>query len=186
MSTLKITTILMFTLGLMVAGCEDDKKSISNPPSTSNNTTNNPNPANNDNEDHTHGSDGDDAKNSAKSGVMQGNWRVGKLDADNTPVMKFSLIHDEGAPEADGDYILFSGFDEYYHGTTGTDIKAKMQGEFMVATFNPTPDAEQLFTVKVSKKLADGQYEGTFSSVDMAVNFPVSIVLQDLDSPNDQ
>ena len=186
MNTLKLTTLLIFTLGFMATGCGDDKKSISNPAPTPNNTTAN-NTSNNSNNDNGHGADNNgDVKNSTKPGVMQGNWRVGKLDADNTPVMKFSLIHDEGAPEADGDYILFTGFDEYYHGVTGTDIKAKMQGEFMVATFNPTPDAEQLFTVKASKKVADGQYEGTFSSVDGAITFPVSIVLQDLDSPNDQ
>lgn len=184
MSTLKIATILMLALGLMVAGCDDDKKSISNPPPTSNNPdTNNPT----DEDVHGHGGDGKgDIENSTKPGVMQGNWRVGKLDADNTPVMKFSLIHDEGAPEAEGDYILFEGFDEYYHGVTGTDIKAKMNGEVMVVTFNPTPDTEQLYTVTANKKLADGQYEGTFTSVDMAVNFPVSIVIQDLDSPSGQ
>ena len=178
--TLSLLLLLVMTsVGLVACDSDQNQKITAKPKPNNNHNHEGP-----EEEPNGHGSDIErEVENLPKVGVMQGNWRVGRLDADNTPVMNISLIHDEGTPEADGDYTLFEGFDEYYHGTTGTDIKATMQGDVLTITFNPTPDPEQRFTIRTTRKVEDNRFEGTFTSADNAVNFQVSVARQVFNDP---
>lgn len=193
--TAKLLMLTLFAATLVVSACEDDKQTITTPSSNTNNTnTNNANNAEPDPGAQGEGPDENEEENSTKPGVMQGNWRITLNDADNTPVIKLSLIHDEGAAEATGDYILFDGFDklvfqgmatpdaaESYHGTTGTDIKATMSGDVFTITFNPTADPEQRFTIKSTSRTGEGQYSAELTSVDQAIKAQVNITLQVFD-----
>lgn len=165
---LMILLLLSLNTSLLV-GCSDDEKKTLNQQKTTD--ENQP-----DDEKLGHGTDKDVEENSAEPGALQGVWRVVKTDVDKTPVVRVSIIQDEGSIEGTGDFIAQAGLGENFQGLTGTLMKVTGQDAGFTFTFNPTNDSQEVYTVTASSKVDDNTFSGTFASKTNTFNFPVQII----------
>ncbi|MFB9886351.1 VWA domain-containing protein [Balneatrix alpica] len=136
---------------------------------------------------------GQESSQLTPAGPLQANWRIALHNVDNTPVLKVALLQDQQASEAHGDYTLFSGFDQllnslnnlhatenpnFWHGQSGTDIRANLTPRGPVFHFNPTEDAQQRFSIHSLQALGQDSYLGVLSSADNTIKAEVVIQRQ--------
>ena len=165
-----MTTLFMMLLALSIAltGCEEEEnKQVTKKPDVNNKDGD---------KDPTHDVDKDVEDNAAKPSVLQGTWRILKTDVDETPVVRVSIIMDDGAKEGSGDFTAQVGLGENFQGIAKNLDTVASNGDGFSLTFNPTNDQTEVYTVKTSSKIDENTFEGNFTSKTGTFNFPVKIL----------
>jgi hypothetical protein len=84
-------------------------------------------------------------------GFMNGSWRVAKA-SDDTPVVYFDVLQDEGDPLVEGDYLMGVGL---YNGTLdggyGPVAESSFDGTTLTIKWNPTPQDSEMLTLSATK-----------------------------------
>lgn len=163
-----ILVLAMFSVAMPLTGCEDDK----NPSLDKKKPVDNPDM----HQDKEHKTDKAVENNAKKPSSFQGTWLVNKDDADETPVVRVSIIQNEGDDTGFGDFYAQAALGEIYEGESGDLMGMESTADGFSFTFNPTTDLTEEYSVKTQKKIDDNTYEGTFiSKVDATFTFKVKI-----------
>ena len=165
---LMIMLFALLAFGVVSTGCDEEPKQTINKKDKD--------PEQPDDDKLGHGTDKEVEDNAAKPSAFQGTWRIVKEDADNTPVVRVSIIQDEGAKEGSGDYITQAGLGEGLQNLSGTLLTMTSSGTGFSATFNPTADQDEVYTINATNKVDENSYSGQFTSKTGTYNFPVKIL----------
>ena len=125
------------------------------------------------NEDDTHGED-DDVQ-ITDVGFLGGTWRIATADGEDAPLAYLDFVHDKGATTATGKFRMGLVMGPILDGEVGDLQSATWAGDVITVKWNPTVDEEQVYTVTSTTKTDDDTLAGTFTTVDGASTFPVSI-----------
>lgn len=191
----RIQLLLFVLIGLTLSACDGDGREpirygdnnpTTNNPTTNNPTTNNPvNPpvVNNHNhmEDPNHG--GEEEGPLIEVGGLNGSWRVVSDNPNRDLILALDLVHDKGETTATGDYLMGPGINVVLDGQTGEISEATFNNGNLVVVFNPTNDAEQVFTLNASVA-GENELKGSLTSLNRTVNMSV-LVLRKVVGPDE-